>query len=61
MFGCVEIGIGIASPELSCHTDGMILSPSVWVDDKLIEKAGIFIEPKLKNLAEELGMQLWVE
>jgi len=61
VFGCVEIGIGLASPELPCHTDGIILNPSVWVDGKLIEEDGIFVEPELKKLAEELGMQLWVE
>lgn len=61
VFGCVEIGIGMASSELPCHTDGIILNPSVWVDDKLIEKEGIFVEPRLKKLAEELGMQLWIK
>lgn len=59
VFGCVEIGIG--STEIPCHTDGVILNPSIWVDDTLIEDKGIFIEPTLKRLAKELGMQLWVE
>lgn len=61
VFGCVEIGIGMASPERPCHTDGIILKPSIWVDDTLIEDEGIFVEPKLKKLAKELGMQLWVD
>jgi len=38
-----------------------MLHPSVWVDDKLIEENGIFVEPTLKKLAEGLGMQLWVK
>ncbi len=59
VFGCVEIGIG--STEVPSHTDGVILNPSIWVDDELIEDNGIFIEPTLKKLAKELGMQLWVE
>ena len=58
VFGCVEIGIG--SPEVPCHTDGVILHPSIWVDGVLIEDEGIFIEPTLKRLAKELGMQLWL-
>ncbi|RJS90286.1 hypothetical protein CW700_00980 [Candidatus Bathyarchaeota archaeon] len=61
VFGCVEIGIGMASPQKPCHTDGIILHPSIWVDDELIEKDGIFVEPTLKKLAKELGMQLWVD
>jgi leucyl aminopeptidase (aminopeptidase T) len=61
VFGCVEVGIGLGSPELPCHTDGIILNPSVWIDDELIEDAGVFVEPKLKKLAKELGMQLWVD
>jgi len=59
VFGCVEIGIG--STEIPCHTDGIILNPSIWVDGKLIEENGIFVEPTLKKLAEGLGMQLWVK
>jgi len=59
VFGCVEIGLG-NSPK-PCHTDGIILTPSIWVDDTLIEKEGIYVEPTLKKLAKEMGMQLWVE
>jgi leucyl aminopeptidase (aminopeptidase T) len=59
VFGCVEIGIG-SSPK-PCHTDGIILEPSIWVDDILIEEEGIYLEPTLKKLAREMGMQLWVE
>jgi len=61
VFGCVEMGIGLASPDLACHTDGIILNPSVWIDDKLVEKDGVFVEPTLKKLAKKLGMQLWVD
>jgi len=60
VFGCVEVGIGLASPTLACHTDGIIINPSIWVDGELIEDTGIFVEPKLKKLAKGLGMQLWV-
>lgn len=59
VFGCVEIGIG--STEIPCHTDGIILNPSIWMDKTLIEREGIFVEPTLKKLAKGLGMQLWAE
>ncbi|MFB0558448.1 MAG: hypothetical protein ACETVY_04950, partial [Candidatus Bathyarchaeia archaeon] len=59
VFGCVEVGIGMASPEKACHTDGIILNPSVYVDGVKIEDDGVFVEPKLKELAEGMGMQLW--
>lgn len=61
VFGAVEIGIGLASPELPAHTDGVILNPSVYVDGVAVEENGIFVHPRLKKLAEELGMQLWVD
>jgi leucyl aminopeptidase (aminopeptidase T) len=61
VFGGVEIGIGMASPLKACHTDGIILHPSVYVDGKLIEDKGVFVEPKLKKLAEGMGMQLWAK
>jgi len=61
VFGCVEVGIGLGSPDLACHTDGIILNPSVWIDDELVEDTGIFVEPTLKKLAKALGMQLWVD
>ena len=59
VFGCVEIGLG-NSPK-PCHTDGIMLDCSVWVDDTLIEEEGIYVEPTLKKLAKEMGMQLYVE
>lgn len=59
VFGCLEIGIGMT--EVPCHTDGIILEPSIWADDELIEDEGIYVEPTLKKIAKELGMQLWVE
>jgi len=59
VFGCLEIGIGMT--EVPCHTDGIILEPSIWADEDLIEDEGIYVEPTLKKLAKELGMQLWVE
>ena len=61
LFGCVEFGVGRANPELPCHTDCILTNPSIRIDDEHIEENGIFVEPTLKGLAKELGMQLWVE
>jgi len=60
-FGGITIGMGVSNPEKACHTDGIIVSPSIWIDDELIEKDGIFVEPTLKRLAKGLGMQLWTD
>ena len=59
VFGCVEIGLG-NSPK-PCHTDGIMLDCSVWVDDTLIEDEGVYVEPTLKKLAKEMNMQLYVD
>lgn len=60
-FGCIECGIGVYRPEIPCHTDGIIIDTSLWLDDQLIEDNGIYVEPRLKKLAKELGMQQWVD
>jgi len=37
------------------HIDGVCLASSVWLDDKLILDAGVFVEPRLVELAKKLG------
>lgn len=59
VFGCVEFGIG--DNAVPCHTDGIVIDPSIWVDDTLIEEEGVFVEPTLKKIAQELNMQIYVE
>lgn len=56
-FGVICIGIGVGK-EVCAHTDGIILDPSIWVDDTLIEDEGIYVEPTLDKLVKKLGHQL---
>ncbi len=59
VFGCIEIGIGAQIPSFgggpaSAHTDGIMLNPTVILDDTIIEEEGNFVEPRLAELAEAL-------
>lgn len=62
VWGCTQWGFGYLSPidappegvEAPSHTDGICLNSSVWLDDKQIMDRGKFIEPELKELADEL-------
>ncbi|MGC8496838.1 MAG: aminopeptidase [Thermoplasmata archaeon] len=61
VFGAVEFGfgsqgssfLGNAGPAKS-HTDGIILAPTVWLDNVKIEENGVYTHPKLKSLSEKL-------
>jgi leucyl aminopeptidase (aminopeptidase T) len=63
LFGGMEFGIGPTMvPQLGpnwemapAHTDGVLLSPSVWVDDMQLEEHGRYVHPDLVALAKELG------
>ncbi|WP_255374374.1 hypothetical protein [Tissierella sp. P1] len=37
------------------HIDGICLNCSVWLDGRQILKDGVFIDPKLEELAKKLG------
>jgi leucyl aminopeptidase (aminopeptidase T) len=57
IFGCIEIGIGSQRPRFKgtvgsakAHTDGVMLNPTVILDDKIIEKEGKFIQEKIVKL-----------
>ncbi len=61
VFGVVEFGIGAQGASFlgkagpaSSHTDGIILNPTVWLDDVKIEEDGTYIHPDLKDLATKL-------
>ena len=36
------------------HTDGIVLNPSVWLDDEPVEKDGRFVHPRLADLDQAL-------
>jgi len=55
IFGCLEFGIGPSWEGAPAHTDGIVLSPSVWVDGAQLEDNGRYVHPELVALARELG------
>lgn len=61
VFGVVEFGIGAQGAsfrgeagQARSHTDGIVLNPTVWLDDTKIEEEGTYVHPALKDLALEL-------
>lgn len=59
VFGCIELGIGSQVPSFevgpaSAHTDGIMLNPTVILDDEVIEKEGKFTHPQLAKIADAL-------
>jgi len=55
IFGCMQFGIGATEYGSPAHTDGVTLSPSVWLDDVQIEDNGRYIHPELIALCREMG------
>ncbi|GAB4118207.1 MAG: aminopeptidase [Candidatus Caldatribacteriota bacterium] len=62
IWGATEWGIGNVGPILvhggisgPSHSDGICLNSSIWLDNVQILDKGVFIEPKLKELARKLG------
>jgi hypothetical protein len=50
LFGCISVGIG----KYPFHTDGIIKCPSIWLDDRMIEREGTLVEDDLSALGTEL-------
>jgi len=57
VFGCIEIGFG-KSPSWDApgHTDGVNLLPTISVNDIVIEKDGIWIDERMRQLCRELNV-----
>jgi leucyl aminopeptidase (aminopeptidase T) len=58
LFGCIQFGIG-ATPKRygsPAHTDGVVLNPSIWWDDRQIEEEGRYIHPDLVQLCQKMGV-----
>ena len=56
IFGCVQLGIGATDLGSPIHSDGVVLGPSVWLDDEPIEVAGSYVHPELARLCREMGV-----
>jgi leucyl aminopeptidase (aminopeptidase T) len=55
IFGCMQFGIGATDYGSPAHTDGVVLNPSVWLDDVQIEEAGRYVHPELVELCHAMG------
>jgi leucyl aminopeptidase (aminopeptidase T) len=55
VFGCMQFGIGATELGSPAHTDGVVLSPSVWLDGVQIEVDGRYTHPDLINFCRRMG------
>lgn len=55
IFGCMQFGIGATEYGSPAHTDGVVLNPSVWLDDVQIEENGHYTHPELAELCRQIG------
>lgn len=55
VFGCMQFGIGATEYGSPAHTDGVVLNPSVWLDDVQIEENGRYIHPDLVEFCRRMG------
>ena len=54
VFGCVQIGIGATEFGSPAHSDGVVLAPSVWLDDQQIQADGAYVDPEIAALTDRL-------
>ena len=55
VFGCMQFGIGATDYGSPAHTDGVVLNPSVWLDEVQIEEEGRYVLPELVELCRAIG------
>jgi leucyl aminopeptidase (aminopeptidase T) len=56
VFGCMQFGIGATDLGSPIHSDGVVLNPSVWLDDVPVEEAGRYVHPDLVRLCRAMGV-----
>ncbi|NIA24503.1 MAG: hypothetical protein GWP04_02925 [Gammaproteobacteria bacterium] len=55
VFGCMQFGLGASAMGSPIHSDGVVLSPSVWLDDVQIQDHGRYVHPELAELCRSMG------
>jgi leucyl aminopeptidase (aminopeptidase T) len=55
VFGCMQFGVGAPDHGSPAHTDGVVLNPSVWLDDIQIEEEGRYLHSELVDLCQAMG------
>jgi len=63
IFGCCEFGLGSQGKSLggafwnaASHTDGIVLNPTIYYDEKLFEENGIFVDYQAREYCKKLGI-----
>lgn len=63
VFGCMEFGIGSqgkaimgACWDAPCHTDGILLKPTIILDDVVIEQDGVYVDPVAVKICKKMGV-----
>lgn len=63
MFGCIEFGIGSQGAQIGGltwdaggHTDGIVLNPTIYLDDWAMEEEGRYVHPDVVAACQELGV-----
>jgi len=54
VFGCVQIGVGAPAYGSPVHSDGVVLRPSVWLDDTQLQSDGQYVDPDVAPLTDRL-------
>ena len=56
IFGSIEIGVGhYRNRPAKSHSDGIVLNPTIKLDDNLVEVEGGYLHPDLAEICRELG------
>lgn len=63
VFGCIEMGIGAQGAQIggpgwkaASHTDGVVLSPSIYLDGQPLEVEGRYVQPEVVEACRRLGV-----
>ena len=63
VFGCIEMGIGSQGVQIggltwqaASHTDGIVLSPSIYLDGEPLEVDGRYVHPEVVAACRRLGV-----
>jgi leucyl aminopeptidase (aminopeptidase T) len=64
VFGCMEFGIGSQGVKVggahwnaASHTDGIVLYPTIMFDGELLEKDGVYVDAKAREICRQLGIE----
>ncbi len=56
VFGSLDIGLGITAQGAPTHSDGVVLNPTLWVDEAQLEQEGEYVHPELVAICKKLGV-----